>query len=813
MNSLDDGWKCDRYLALIQELETDIELLSLDIFDTLLFRTCEKPIDVFIKVGEKAKNSGILPTSYTPFEFQQLRIEAERVARTKKHTENSYDFQEVTLEDIYKQLPFTQATQDFILEIELEIESEVCYLNPMIFDLINSFFNRKIPIYLLSDMYLSKIQIERILVTNGLDINMINGIFVSSVEGGSKQSGLLFQKLLETVPYLKPESILHIGDNFLADVKVPQDYSIRVIHYNVLSQEIDDLFSFEKVRYETLLPELFALRRLSSAMVNDKRSDKFWVQFGACVLGPFLSLFADWILDLCLKENKKNVFPLMREGHLLSMVIREAVKHRGESISVEPLYVSRKATFYSVIDDENLEIFFEKVINGHHPYINLRNITIRNFLEMFGFIETEAAQTLRPYFETIILDARNTKFNTSLTLKDYILESLTEESLLNISREYIREKQKFLQNYLTQMIEDVSQAVTVDIGFRGTIQYFLDKALENLDPNGSLLTHLISMGTKATTEKMLAGMDIRGFVGNTGENNDVILSIKRSPEIFEELLMGEDGSTLGYLEKNCGRLYPITGSTPTTKDEIEWKKACAEGVLLFQDMWYHLCNKKPQLKNSLLSQKRQIGMILSRVVDIPTYSEAINLGELTHDDNFGSDHVSSICRDEDTLLMGEMGVKDYLSFTRNGWEYGGTYWPQGVVTKKYPFYFYQSYLQENYKGDYATVLNEMVSRIREAGYQTISIFGAGEAGRKLAGIISLHGLKVEYFIDSNSELWGKNIDGVPIIALNKAYELNVTVFVIGSLAYFNEIRQTIKEKYNKGVEPIIFTPYSLKDVY
>ncbi len=374
---------------------------------------------------------------------------------------------------------------------------------------------------------------------------------------------------------------------------------------------------------------------------------------------------------------------------------------------------------------------------------------------------------------------------------------------------YVEQKQRYIEEFLLQTIRDPSSSVTVDIGFRGTTQFFIDKALSRYT---SGLTHVIAMGTQSTTEKMLLGLDIRGFLGNAGENIDIIYSIKRSPEIFEQLLMGEEGSTIGYLRDQSGKIDPIIANSMYQPKEIHWKKICAEGVKTFQFLWYHLINIKPQLKNEVFKRKREIAKILTRVIEMPTMEEAINLGELSHEDNFGSQYVRKICNDSDINLLDKLGVNTYISFTSHGWEYGKSYWPQGVVTRKYPFYLYSYYLKQRNHGSYVIVFNEMISRVREMGYREIAIYGAGEAGRHLLKLAILHGINVKCFIDSNKKLWGKRIEGILVKSLKEAFDDGINVFVVGSLAYYKEIKNTIIDTYSrKNKIPKVFTAYSLEE--
>ena len=45
-----DLWRRDHYLAPAVDLLPRIEVLSLDVFDALLFRVCARPEDVFLQV-------------------------------------------------------------------------------------------------------------------------------------------------------------------------------------------------------------------------------------------------------------------------------------------------------------------------------------------------------------------------------------------------------------------------------------------------------------------------------------------------------------------------------------------------------------------------------------------------------------------------------------------------------------------------------------------------------------------------------------------------------------------------------------------
>ena len=81
-------WEKDRYLSVLAGQLQDIRLLSLDIFDTLLFRTCANPSDVFSTMAMQAHHNGSLKTHVSPEAFKEMRIRAEHKARAKSNRSN-----------------------------------------------------------------------------------------------------------------------------------------------------------------------------------------------------------------------------------------------------------------------------------------------------------------------------------------------------------------------------------------------------------------------------------------------------------------------------------------------------------------------------------------------------------------------------------------------------------------------------------------------------------------------------------------------------------------------------------------------------
>ena len=79
-------------MSLLDDIKSEIdshEIISFDIFDTLLLRPYVKPTDLFLHLEKLLNKEG----------FAQARIEAEQKAR-KKHS----DKEDITIDEIYDEI-------------------------------------------------------------------------------------------------------------------------------------------------------------------------------------------------------------------------------------------------------------------------------------------------------------------------------------------------------------------------------------------------------------------------------------------------------------------------------------------------------------------------------------------------------------------------------------------------------------------------------------------------------------------------------------------------------------------------------------
>lgn len=134
------------YLAYLNNDE--IEVISFDIFDTLVYRKVGLPQEIFQKVGE---NSFIRKIFVSSTNFVNKRIAAEKEARRINSTK-----EEIELSDIYKQLPLSEKEQRKAIYIELKIEKESLFINKQLENFIKKAMEKDKKVIFISDIHFTK---------------------------------------------------------------------------------------------------------------------------------------------------------------------------------------------------------------------------------------------------------------------------------------------------------------------------------------------------------------------------------------------------------------------------------------------------------------------------------------------------------------------------------------------------------------------------------------------------------------------------------------------------------------------------------
>lgn len=326
----------------------DTRILSLDCFDTLLWRKVAAPTDVFfaLEKTEEYRRAGLTAS---------LRVSAEKSARQARVITGKGS--EVTLEQIYR-FALPEATADEVAALaacELACEIAHCFVFQPVFDLIVRARAAGLKVVIVSDTYFSEAQLRALLFAAMPELEaMIDGVFCSSVLGLSKSAGIW--RLL--LPRLKtdPAQILHLGDNERADLQSPRRFGIRSAHLIQQDAQVADMLAAREqaavqvlpdVRYRDPLPSHFHAQYAAGAG-GDVRDT-----FGYVAMGPILYGFAEFILAeaaaLAAPGRAVKLGFLLRDGFLPA---RACAVLAGEPVGAE-LNISRFTAIAASLDSKD----------------------------------------------------------------------------------------------------------------------------------------------------------------------------------------------------------------------------------------------------------------------------------------------------------------------------------------------------------------------------------------------------------------------------------------------------------------------------
>ena len=282
-------------------LVDNVEVVSFDIFDTLLLRPYAKPEDVFEHMEKYYNIAG----------FKCERILAEKRARYLQKTS-----EDITIDEIYNNISPEFASMK---NSEMEFEKHILFVNPYILDFYNRAIALKKRIVAISDMYLPSEFLRKVLIKNGFD--KIEKIFVSCEYKKTKASKQLFS-LVQRALGVEGENILHIGDNIQSDYLSPVKFGWRALYLEKSVDRFSKTFVGKKYKKvyasdnNLLTGVLLALR--ASFVAKPKQS--YWYDLAYNFGGIFAIGYVRFVIEQCKKNNINNLFFVSRDGYILQKV-------------------------------------------------------------------------------------------------------------------------------------------------------------------------------------------------------------------------------------------------------------------------------------------------------------------------------------------------------------------------------------------------------------------------------------------------------------------------------------------------------------
>lgn len=309
MNKLDNEYFSISRELLQNKIDT-YDIISFDVFDTLLMRKTLQPKDIFSLVEVRAMKEKNIQCA-----FEKNRILAEQ---------NLLASFIPNYLQIYNELQFITGISDdekeYLMDLELRIESQMLIPRKEMVRVFDYAKSRNKKIYLISDMYLSSNWIGNQLKKAG--IIGYDELMISNEYSTSKGQNL-FNVFIHKV---KDKKILHIGDSEAFDIMAAQRNGID--NFRILSAyDMLQISVYKEVLYEIvdltgrLQVGYFISRIFNSPFALFESDGKGRVKTGRDIgyiyMAPIITDFLLWLANKIKDKKSARVLFSARDGYLI----------------------------------------------------------------------------------------------------------------------------------------------------------------------------------------------------------------------------------------------------------------------------------------------------------------------------------------------------------------------------------------------------------------------------------------------------------------------------------------------------------------
>ncbi len=548
---------------ILMEAE-NVDIVSFDVFDTVVTRKVDSPADAFAIVEERL----VAIHGQSADGFAKAREHAELLARERAWLAGK---EEINYDEIYASFLLNFSSYAGVLndarQIEIAVEEEVIIpVEEMknVIDRLNILGKRVI---FVSDMYLSQEFIGSIL--EGIGYKITDNLYVSNELGLTKGSGQIWHlvKQKEGVEL----SYLHIGDDNWADVETPVKFGIKTVEFGAYRTERRVADRFDK----DLVP--FSLMQRHTRLALDTAHANWWARQGSVLGAIVVYSFINWLKNRVKANSIKHVYFCARDGYLLKRAWDVLDLDRELNLTSSYLYVSRKplnfSTGYLDSSPNKLSSTFCDFLTVTYRGISFRKVVERLQIDQTPELLSDAGRTFGD------LDRIYDDWHDRATLIDFIQrhsEAIYKKSneIYESTSEYFRQEGLF----------SIDNAAIVDLGWSGTLQVGINKLLKAQGIERKVTGFYYGLNTNAAGNRYRAGWMEAAF------GSDYILFedqayLRNAVDVLETLHSAPHGSVAGYRVE--GRKWvPVMADNDVENTQFQNVVApFQEGVLESIQIW------------------------------------------------------------------------------------------------------------------------------------------------------------------------------------------------------------------------------------
>lgn len=448
----------DEMMAIIEN--DNIKIVSFDLFDTLLVRPSVMPRDIFFLLRKRVREAYNL-------DFVDLRFLAEEQLESKN----------AKLEEIWSYIAQKNKISidiaNNLMQEEIDLELSMLKSREDIKKIYEKAVELRKRIIVISDMYMPSEVLMEALRRNGY--NDIQKIYVSCECKSRKETGELFDYVIEQEGINDYSEIVHIGDNYVSDFQIPIKKGIVALYYpsiwDIMLAKNTSYGSFFDKNYISEDPMMRVLISFSLLQMYNKEFDskKF---FGGSLKGFSYIYYAPLLVSIA-----------------CDMGTNKEVQEKYEILN----FASRDGYFPKIVYD----ILFgdEKFIPSRYIYVSRQALSYVTFSDFFDYFDNmkigNEEYLLETFINCNIVDENTKKAITSkLTSAEKRLDLATNpigcrkvlckfKKMLNIA--FAQQKKYAMEYYADSFLPDINsnRQLIFDTGYSGSVSLGLSSALDN----------------------------------------------------------------------------------------------------------------------------------------------------------------------------------------------------------------------------------------------------------------------------------------------------------------------------------------------
>jgi len=476
----------DSLITAAESLIDRVDVVSFDVFDTLLVRRLADPDLVKIPVARYiAGRAHTLGIELNWLEIARLRDEIERQQRAHNgqhfpdHEACYDDFMPETLQRVFGQrLPdgFFEQVADY----EVRLENAVLVPRARLVAWIESLHARGKRLLLISDIYLPAKYIVRMVADKGLD-HYFEGVVSSADSFNAKASGTAYP-LVEERYGLSRDRWLHVGDNPVSDGARPLELGIHALVIDD-PRERHRKAVVNRYNHYSTRSNFWKGRNLQQLMLpleaENIERELLYVQ-GYNQFGLMFGYFMQRLAERCRELGLKRLYFCSREGWLLQQCWERFTPWyfpHGDMPEARYLYVSRIALARSMTGNAGMssrEVEVALLPRGNNCFSDVCRI----FGLDTGTFEPYLARHYLSMDEDISQTRRGANPQSRRKLGLLLMDSQLQAAVRAAGRPY---RDALVQYLECEGFFEHPDIGIVDIGWLGTIPNNLFSAVSHLD--------------------------------------------------------------------------------------------------------------------------------------------------------------------------------------------------------------------------------------------------------------------------------------------------------------------------------------------